>query len=311
MFYQFDDDIVSVGADDLNDNILTLGYINVNELENIYRQLDFSMRTVESCKEKSSFFSSDVEVYDRYCFVKVNVVNADKLNGDRSCFALFIKKNLLLFVNVADSSHSNRDIFLKVLSKISCENITLEKLVCSFFEGLIAGDNKALENAELEINALEETVLKNEADRNFNMKLLNMKKELLLLRGYYEQLIDISEALRENENEIFDKDSLKSFYILADKTVRLKENVDLLRDSVVHLWDAYQAYLDMRLNQTMKVFTLVTTIFFPMTVIVGWYGMNFDFMPEFHWRYGYLYVIVLSVIVVLGLYFWFKKKKWF
>ncbi|MCH5321297.1 MAG: hypothetical protein J1E36_06010 [Eubacterium sp.] len=311
MFYQLDDDVVSVRADDLNDNILTLGFISVSELENIYRQLDFSMQAVERCKEKSNFFSSDIEVYDRYCFVKVNIINADMLNSDRRSFAIFIKKNLLLVVNVSDSGHANRDIFLKVLSKISCESITFEKLVCSFFEGLIAGDNKALENAELEINALEKTVLKNKADRNFNMELLNMKKELLLLRGYYEQLIDISEALSENENEIFDKESLKTFHIFKDKTVRLRENVDLLRDSVVHLWDAYQAYLDMRLNQTMKVFTLVTTIFFPMTVIVGWYGMNFDFMPELHWRYGYVYVMLLSVFVVLGLYLWFKKKKWF
>ena len=162
----------------------------------------------------------------------------------------------------------------------------------------------------MEINDLEETVLKNRADRNFNMKLLNMKKELLTLRGYYEQLIDISEALRENENEIFDKDSLKTFHIFTDKTIRLKENVDLLRDSVVHLWDAYQAYLNMHLNQTMKVFTLMTTIFFPLTVIVGWYGMNFDFMPELHWHYGYIYVILLSIAVVLFLYFWFKRKKW-
>lgn len=142
------------------------------------------------------------------------------------------------------------------------------------------------------------------------MKLLNMKKELLTLRGYYEQLIDISEALRENENEIFEENGLRAFHIFTDKAIRLKENVDLLRDSVVHLWDAYQAYLNMRLNQSMKVFTLMTTIFFPLTVIVGWYGMNFEFMPELHWRYGYLYVIVFSVLVVAVLYFWFKKKKW-
>lgn len=310
MFYQFDDDVISVSPQELNDNILTIGYISVKELSDIYRQLNFSLQPVERCREQSSFFSSDIEVYDEYCFVKVNVINASNVNGKQNCFALFIKKNMLLVVNVLDSSCSNRDTFMRVLSKISCENITLEKLVCAFFEGLIAGDNKELENAELEINTLEETVLKNRADRNFNMKLLNMKKELLTLRGYYEQLIDISEALRENENEIFDREGLKSFHIFTDKTIRLKENVDLLRDSVVHLWDAYQAYLNMRLNQTMKVFTLMTTIFFPLTVVVGWYGMNFDFMPELHWRYGYIYVIILSAAVVLCLYLWFKKKKW-
>lgn len=311
MFYQFDDDVISVNTDELNNNILSFGFINIGELEGIYKQLGFSLRAVERCKEHNSFFASDIAVYDDYSFVKINVFHTAKPNSSKSCIALFIKKNLFLIVSVADKACYNRDVFLKVMSKISNENITLEKLVCSFFEELIAGDNKELENSEQEINRLEETVLKNRADRNFNMNLLNMKKELLTIRGYYEQLIDISEALRENENEIFDAEGLRVFQIFTDKTIRLKENVDLLRDSVVHLWDAYQAYLDMRLNQTMKIFTLLTTIFYPMTVIVGWYGMNFDFMPELHWKYGYIYVILLSVGVVLCLYLWFKKKRWF
>ncbi len=311
MFYQFDDDVISIKADEINDNILTFGFVNIGELEVIYKQLGFSLKAVERCKEHSSFFASDIAVYDDYSFVKINVMHASRMNSKKNCMALFVKKNLFLIASVSDNSFYNRDVFFKVMSKISSENITLEKLVCSFFEELIAGDNKELEESEQEINRLEETVLKNKADRNFNMNLLNMKKELLTLRGYYEQLIDISEALRENENEIFDAESLRVFQIFTDKTVRLKENVDLFRDSVVHLWDAYQAYLDMRLNQTMKVFTLLTTIFYPMTVIVGWYGMNFDFMPELHWKYGYIYVMLLSVAVVLCLYFWFKKKRWF
>lgn len=312
MFYQFDDDdVISVNLQELNDNMLTLGYLSVSELENIYKQLDFPLRAVEKCKEHSSFFASDIGAYDHFSVVKINIVRGKQVKQKKSCMALFIKKNLFLAVNVLDDGCVNRDIFLKVLSKISHENITLERLVCFFFEELTAGDGIELEKFEQEINRLEETVLKNRADRNFNMYLLNMKKELLIRRGYYEQLIDISEALRENENEIFDAARTDSFQIFTAKAIRLKENIDLLRDSVVHLWDAYQAYLDMKLNQTMKIFTLVTTIFFPMTVIVGWYGMNFDFMPELHWRYGYIYVIILSMAVVTCLYLWFKKKKWF
>lgn len=312
MFYQFDDDdVVSVNVQELNDNILTIGYVSCGELEKIYKQLNLPIRAVEKCKEPNCFFSSDINAYDRLTIVKINIVPVNHIKCAKSCVTLLIKENLFLAVNILDDGCINRDIFLKVLSKISPESITLERLVSSFFEELISGDSRELEEYEQEINRLEENVLENRADRNFNMNLLNMKKELLTLRGYYEQLIDISEALRENENEIFDADRLKNFQIFADKAVRLKENVNLLRDSVVHLWDAYQAYLDMKLNQTMKIFTLVTTIFFPMTVIVGWYGMNFDFMPEFHWKYGYIYVIILSLAVVLCLCLWFKKKRWF
>ncbi|MCC8074244.1 MAG: hypothetical protein LIO62_08995 [Clostridiales bacterium] len=109
---------------------------------------------------------------------------------------------------------------------------------------------------------------------------------------------------------LIDEKNLQCFKIFTDKAIRIKDNVDLLRERTVHLWDAYQACLNMRLNQTMKIFTLMTTIFFPLTVIVGWYGMNFQYMPELHWKYGYLFVIVLSITVVIVLFFWFKTKKW-
>lgn len=311
MLYRLEDDLEITNFDEINQNSLCLGYINYNELLANYKKLGFAKHTVEMCRQHSSFFSCDIESFDDYSFVKINVISAKSPSLSKNSIGVYIKKNLLLIVNVKEYECSNRDMFMNLMSKISCENITVEKLVCSFFEVLIAGDNKEFEEAQEQINTLEETVLKNNLDKNFNIKLLSLKKELLSLRGYYEQLIDISEALRENENEIFEQAGLKQFSIFTDKAVRLKENVDLLRDSVVHLWDAYQACMDMRLNKTMNVFALVTTVFFPITVVASWYGMNFEFMPELKWKYGYIYVVVLSVTVVSGFYLWLKRKKWF
>ena len=127
---------------------------------------------------------------------------------------------------------------------------------------------------------------------------------------FQQVLSDIGEALEENENEIFEREDLRYFKIFTDKAVRLRENVDLLRDSIVHLRDAYQAYLDLKLNETMKLFTVLTAVFLPLTVIVGWYGMNFRNMPELTWKYGYFSVIVLSALVVGVLVAVFKRKKW-
>ena len=81
-------------------------------------------------------------------------------------------------------------------------------------------------------------------------------------------------------------------------------------ESVTQAREAYQAQIDIEQNNIMKIFTIVTSIFLPLTLIVGWYGMNFS-MPEFTWKYGYLMVIVLSVSVCVGLALYFKKKKWF
>lgn len=310
MFYQFDDEIIGVDIEEINDSRLFAGFVNIRELEQIYKRFGFSMKCIERCRESGGFFSCDIEGFDDYSFVRIIVTNAQDRDLSESCLALFIKKNLLVVVNISDKNNSNKNYFMKLLSHCSCESLTVEKLVCAFLEGLIAGDNKGLENAEYKINALEETVLKNRADGDFNMKFLNMKQRLLNLRGFYEQLIDVGEALRKNENELFDRDSLHSFKIFIDKAVRLKENTDILREGVIHLWDSYQAYLEMKLNQTMKIFTMVTIVFFPLTVIVGWYGMNFKYMPEINEKWGYPFVILLSVAVVCIFIFWFKKKKW-
>ena len=87
--------------------------------------------------------------------------------------------------------------------------------------------------------------------------------------------------------------------------------MDSLSDSADHLQDAYSSFLDMKMNRSMKILTVITTAFFPLTIIVGWYGMNFQSMPEFTWRYGYIYVIVLSVVIVAALVAIARKHKWF
>jgi magnesium transporter len=82
------------------------------------------------------------------------------------------------------------------------------------------------------------------------------------------------------------------------------------RDYVSQVREAYQAQVDIDQNTIMKVFTVITSIFLPLTLLVGWYGMNLR-MPEFSWDYGYPFVILLSVIVVSLCVVFFKKKKWF
>ena len=140
--------------------------------------------------------------------------------------------------------------------------------------------------------------------------LLKIKRELLLMQNYYEHLIDIGEALEENENEIFSKKELRCISGFTQRARRLREDADSLQSAVMHLQDSYQSSLDLKLNNTMNFFTVITAVFFPLTVIVGWYGMNFDSMPELRWRYGYAFVIALSVGVVSLLLYAVKRHRW-
>ncbi len=92
---------------------------------------------------------------------------------------------------------------------------------------------------------------------------------------------------------------------------RLTEEIQFLYEELVHIREALDAALSYEQNRIMKVFTTVTTIFMPLSLIAGWYGMNFAWMPELDWPYGYLFVVVLSVLVILVCIWFFKKKKLF
>lgn len=129
--------------------------------------------------------------------------------------------------------------------------------------------------------------------------------------NYYDQILDIAETLEENDNEILDEDRLIYITNLTNKVTRLRDDMNAMSNIADHIQDAYATFLDQKLNSTMKRFTIITTIFFPLTIIVGWYGMNFQNMPELAWKYGYLYVILLSAVAILILSLVGRKNKWF
>ena len=290
---------------------LAVGYLTCDELSEVSETLGFAAANVEACRSANAYFRSGVEVYDEYTFTELRIVDPVHPEVNDDCVALFIKKNLFLVIDVLDEDRSTEQRFQQALRRFPAKNTNLEKLIYSFLDALVAGDIIMLESTGAEVSELEAQVLRDEAHEDFTTTLLDLKNRLLSAHNYYEQLLDITEAVEENENDIFDTDSLMYISNMGKKIVRLREDVDALSNMVVHLQDAYSSYLDMNLNKTMKFFTVITSIFFPLTIIVGWYGMNFQSMPEFYWRYGYLYVILLSIIVVLVLVLVGKRKKWF
>jgi magnesium transporter len=98
--------------------------------------------------------------------------------------------------------------------------------------------------------------------------------------------------------------------MFTERVVRLRDIVTGQREYVMQLRDLMQSQLDVRQNRIMTVLTVVTSIFLPLTLIAGWYGMNFRYMPELEWRYSYPVVIVVSILIVVVCLVWFKRKKW-
>lgn len=155
-----------------------------------------------------------------------------------------------------------------------------------------------------------ETELLNNPDKTILSKLHRLRRETLLLRrtvyplremiGRFEKL---EEPLISNSIKIFIRD-------LYDHTVKVIENIEVLRDMTSGLLDLYMNTTSNKMNEIMKVLTIMTSIFIPLTFIAGVYGMNFTNMPELQHKYGYFMILGVMIVVVLGMLYFLKRKKW-
>lgn len=86
--------------------------------------------------------------------------------------------------------------------------------------------------------------------------------------------------------------------------------MEIMREYAMEIWEIYQSQISIRQNDIMKILTIVTTIFLPLSLLAGWYGMNFEYMPELHWRYGYVGVLVAAVLIVTFSMILFRRKRY-
>ena len=199
-----------------------------------------------------------------------------------------------------------------MLRRIQEENLEMEKGVGGFFyaflELLIAKDMHHLQELEEALAHLEDQVLAGIIN-DFNHRMSALRKETAGWFHYYTQLEDMVCEFEENENEYFEENCLNLFHLVEHRIERLKNQAQMLREYGVQIRELFQAEIDIRQNRIMKILTIVTTLFLPLTLVTGWYGMNFTYMPELTWKYGYLAVTVMSVAVVLVCIWIMKKKK--
>ena len=186
---------------------------------------------------------------------------------------------------------------------------SLERFLYDLLELTISQDLALLEKSEHRLNLIEERILRGEIEA-YPQEMNDIRGDLLDLRVHYEQLIDLSQELEENENGFFAEENLRYFHMFTDRVMRLQDLVTGQREYVMQLRDLLQSQLDVKQNRIMTLLTVITSIFLPLTLIAGWYGMNFRYMPELEWPWSYPAVILLSVVIVIVCLVWFKKKKW-
>ncbi|HNW86043.1 MAG TPA: CorA family divalent cation transporter [Candidatus Limiplasma sp.] len=309
MFHQLTPEYHEICLEACNPDNLTVGVIGVDELEETRQHFGFSQRVIQECLSERGRYRNSVDVFDDYTFCVVTVVDAANPLTHSDKVAFFFKRNLFLMVKLDDTDGSTEMLFMGAAKRYRAEAATMEKVVSAVFESFIDRDGDILASMEFDITAMEEEIATGKIDRAFYTEVFERRKKLLILRNYYEQLIDIGEELQENENDIFEEGSLRYIAMFTGRVQRFNASVQLLRDSLTQLREAYQAAMDYQLNRVIKMLTVLATVYLPPTLIAGWYGMNFKHMPELNWWFGYPLVIVLSVLFVMVSMIYFKRKK--
>ncbi len=226
-------------------------------------------------------------------------------NGTNVAFSFYLLPEKLIFV---DDGGSVDEQINRIADRKLRAGYTLERFLYDFLIQFLDKDLLLLQNIEKKISKIEEEVLQGQCP-DFNMRMLHLKKKISKLYRYYSQLTEVGQELLDNEMDFFSKDDLRMFDRYRDRASRLVAETQILRDYAMQVQDVYQSEIGIRQNEVMRVLTVVTTIFLPLTLIAGWYGMNFAGMPELGWKYGYPVVIAVSIAIVVICLIIFKKKK--
>ena len=186
---------------------------------------------------------------------------------------------------------------------------SLERFLYDFLEQIVDKDLPIMERYEAELDRIEDDLLSAQGKGNL-ARVHEIRSDVRKLLVHYEQIIDMAQELEENENGFFSEKNLRYIHLFMNRMARRHDSAVSLRDHTMQVRDLHNAQLEVRQNRTMTLLTVVTTIFMPLTLIAGWYGMNFRYMPELESPLGYPAVIVLSVVIVIASLIFFKKKKW-
>lgn len=251
------------------------------------------------------------EEYDDYLFFTLKMLyRIDDTSIDYEQISFVLGKNFLLSFQEKEG-----DLFDGFRERIRLDQGKVRKkqsdyLMYRLIDIIVDNYYNVLDRIGDLIEETEDDAYGNPSNRTFH-EIQSLKKELIFLRKALYPLREALSKLVKGESEFIHEDNLPYFADVYDHVAHLIDSLDTYKDLTSSLIDIHINAMNTRMNEVMKVLTVISTIFMPLTFIVGVYGMNFDFMPELKWQWGYYGVWVVMLAIVVAMLLFFRRKKWF
>ncbi|AFM26562.1 magnesium/cobalt transporter CorA [Desulfomonile tiedjei] len=295
------------------DHLIT--WINVDGLQNIHavetigKQLNIHPLVLEDIVDTTQ--RPKIEVTDDYTFIVFKTLTFDETTSEivSEHVSLVLGEHCLItFQETAG------DPFDLVRNRIRSSVGRLrtsgpDYLAYALIDAVVDDYFSVLEKLAEGIEVLEED-LATRADPQMLREIHKLKVDMIVLRRSVWPLREVLNRLSKGDAPLVQKETIPYLMDVYDHTIHVIETMETYRDIVSGMLDIYLSSISNRLNQIMKVLTIISTIFIPLTFLSGWYGMNFKYMPELSWKWGYPMVIVVALTIVSLLLYLFRRNEW-
>lgn len=255
---------------------------------------------IEALKKIKADYWNGVKLLENGIYGSLQMHNGKR--GKPLWIIFFLDSRRFVLIVIKDETDMLKGV------KEEIKRLELQEGIEVIFDGILKRGQQVVEEMENYLINMEREIVAGKIERNRNQAIFECKRTLTLWKNDYVQLLNIAEGIN-GMGQALSEESACYFRVYENKIRRMNEQIQFLYEELVHVREALDAAIAYEQNRIMKVFTAVTTIFMPLTLVAGWYGMNFSRIPELTWRYGYAYVAVLSLVVVLVCVIFFKKKK--
>ena len=252
-----------------------------------------------------------LEDYGEYLYIVIkrlgNGAPANEISTEQ--ISLILGHNLVISFLESDSGVFNvvKDRILNNRGRI--RRLGADYLAYTLMDAVVDNYFAIFEKLGERIEILQETIISRPTPASLQT-LHALKRELLFLRKSVWPLREVVSGLQRGDSTLIHKDTWFYLRDVYDHTIHVIDTIETYRDMLASMMDIYLSSLSIRLNEVMKVLTIIATIFMPLTFIVGLYGMNFQHMPELSWRWGYPLVLLVMAGVTAGMLVFFRRKKW-
>jgi magnesium transporter len=251
-----------------------------------------------------------IDDYDRYLFFVFQIVDfIGRQEGLKiSEIDLFLSSNSLVTVH-----YDEHRIFDYLYHRAERDERLMARGVDFIFHGLIDtivdNYNATMDILEYEVDQVEDDIL-SEPDEETLKSIFTLRRDIVHLKRFVIPQTEVLSRLSRNEFKLISRKAAVYFSDIHDHLVRINDIVDFHREILNSSLEIHYSSVQKKTNEIVKILTLFTVLFTPSMFLASIWGMNFQFMPELHWKHGYLLALLLNLLVILGLIVFFRKRKW-